>query len=119
MSSSSGALEAIDRILNVGGDADDVLRAVVAVLHERLAATAVAISFREGGNWLTGPVAGDSAVAAETVVPVRWEAAEIARLEIAGATPTDEEQAMLERVAVLVSAHCLVGWDTGGEAWSP
>jgi hypothetical protein len=24
----------------------------------------------------------------------------------------------LRRVAVLVSAHCLVGWDTGGVPWS-
>ena len=31
--SHSGALEAIDRILNRGGEADDVLQAVVAVLH--------------------------------------------------------------------------------------
>ncbi len=23
----------------------------------------------------------------------------------------------LERVALLVSGHCLVGWDTGGESW--
>ena len=34
MSSTSGALEAIDRILDRGGDADDILRHVVAVLHE-------------------------------------------------------------------------------------
>ena len=32
--STSGALEAVDRILNRGGDADDVLRLVVA--HEQL-----------------------------------------------------------------------------------
>ncbi len=30
-----GALEAVDRIVNRGGDADDVLRAVVDVLHDR------------------------------------------------------------------------------------
>ncbi len=29
--------------------------------------------------------------------------------------PDDTES--LERVAVLVSGHCLVGWDTGGEPW--
>ena len=38
MSSTSGALEAIDRLLNRGGDADDVLRQVVATLHERAGA---------------------------------------------------------------------------------
>jgi hypothetical protein len=120
MSSSSGALEAIDRILNAGGDADDVLRAVVGVLHERLDARSVAISFREGETWLTGPVAGNDAEAAPMlVVPVRWEGSEIARLEVAGAEPDEAERNMLERVAVLISAHCLVGWDTGGQDWQP
>jgi hypothetical protein len=31
----SGALEAIDRILDRGGDADDVLRSVLAALRKR------------------------------------------------------------------------------------
>jgi hypothetical protein len=118
MSSSSGALEAVDRLLNAGGDADDVLRAVVRVLHERLGARSVAIAFREGDDWLTGPIAG-AAVEAETVVPVRWQGNEVARIELAGHEPDESERAMLERVAVLISAHCLVGWDTGGEEWQP
>lgn len=29
----------------------------------------------------------------------------------------DADRAFLERVARLVSAHCLVGWDTGGDLW--
>ena len=33
------------------------------------------------------------------------------------AEPDREERAFLERVAVLISAHCLVGWDTGGVPW--
>ena len=33
MSAHDGALEAIDRILNRGDDADEVLRDIVAVLH--------------------------------------------------------------------------------------
>jgi len=28
-----------------------------------------------------------------------------------------EDAAFLGRVAVLVSGHCLVGWDTAGEPW--
>ena len=32
---------------------------------------------------------------------------------------TQDDTALLERVAVLISPYCLVGWDTGGEAWSP
>jgi hypothetical protein len=30
-----------------------------------------------------------------------------------------EDEGLLERVAALVAAHCLVGWDTGGAAWIP
>lgn len=31
----------------------------------------------------------------------------------------DDERALLERVATLVSPSALVGWDTGGEEWAP
>jgi putative methionine-R-sulfoxide reductase with GAF domain len=31
----------------------------------------------------------------------------------------DEDRLFLEQVAKLISPHCLVGWDTGGEAWEP
>ena len=30
----------------------------------------------------------------------------------------NEDQAFLERVALLISPYCLVGWDTGGTPWS-
>src|SRR5205823_8805436 len=60
VSSYSGALEAIDRILNRGGDADDVLRQVVAVLYERLEGSSwVGISFVEGGELVLGPELGE------------------------------------------------------------
>ena len=29
------------------------------------------------------------------------------------------DEAELERIAALVSAHVLIGWDTGGERWTP
>jgi hypothetical protein len=29
------------------------------------------------------------------------------------------DPATLTRVAELISAHCLVGWDTGGQPWRP
>ena len=38
--------------------------------------------------------------------------------ELAVDGPPDD-LAFLERVALLVSGHCLVGWDTGGESWDP
>ena len=30
-----------------------------------------------------------------------------------------DDRGALERIAVLIGGHCLVGWDTGGEPWSP
>jgi len=32
---------------------------------------------------------------------------------------SEADRAFLERVAILVSAHVLIGWDTRGETWEP
>jgi L-methionine (R)-S-oxide reductase len=58
----SGALEAIDRILNRAGDADDVLREVVSVLHERFDRYSwVGIYLIEGDALVLGPWQGPEA----------------------------------------------------------
>jgi hypothetical protein len=117
MSSSSGALEAIDRILNRGGDADDVLRQVVAALHEKAGYTWAGILFVEDGELTLGPEAGTPNEASRTRTPVTWQGDRIAELAVDDAP--EEDRMFLERVALLVSGHCLVGWDTGGESWEP
>ena len=58
MSAHSGALEAVERVLNRGGEADDVLRQVVTILHERLGRF-VRISFVEADALVAGPAAGE------------------------------------------------------------
>lgn len=113
--STSGALEAVDRILNRGGDADDVLRQVVAVVQERAGYAWTGLFFVEGGALVLGPAAGEPDETRRTTTPVHWQGERIAELAVDGAAPADST--FLERVAVLVSGHCLVGWDTGGEAW--
>ncbi|HET7567832.1 MAG TPA: hypothetical protein VFJ91_07570 [Gaiellaceae bacterium] len=113
--SPTGALEAVDRILNRGGDADDVLRDVVAALHERGGYAWAGIFFVEGDALVLGPAAGEPDEPRRRRVPVRWQGETIAELAVDGEAPGDD--AVLERVAVLVSGHCLVGWDTGGETW--
>jgi putative methionine-R-sulfoxide reductase with GAF domain len=119
LSSHSGAFEAIDRILNRGGDADDVLRRVVAVLEERLPGCRwVGISFVEGGELVLGPELGDRS-GEETSVPIAYEGTMVAELAVIADGLDESDRALLERVAILISPHCLVGWDTGGEAWSP
>jgi putative methionine-R-sulfoxide reductase with GAF domain len=119
VSSQSGALEAIDRILNRGGDADDVLRQVVSILQERVeGCTWAGISFVEGGKLVLGPEQGNRG-GDESVFPVSYEGSDVAELRVVADGLDADNRALLERVAVLISPYCLVGWDTGGEAWSP
>jgi hypothetical protein len=113
----SGALEAIDRILNRGGDADEVLRAVVRVLHERAGYRWAGILFVETGGLVLGPEAGAEELERRTRLPVSYDGKQVAELAVDAAP--EEDRIFLERVAVLISAHCLVAWDTGGEAWTP
>jgi hypothetical protein len=117
MPSTSGALEAIDRILNRGGDADDILRQVVAVLHEQAGYAWAGIFFLEDGELALGPHAGVPDEPRRTTIPVMWQGDRVAELAVDDAP--EEDRKFLERVAVLVSGHCLVGWDTGGESWEP
>lgn len=115
MSSHSGALEAVERVLTRGGEADDVLWQVVAILHERLGRF-VRISFVETGGLSPGPAAG--APSETTSFPIEFEQRRVAELEVGG-KPSDDDRALLERVATLVSPYALVGWDTAGEEWVP
>ena len=115
MSAHTGALEAIERVLNRGGEADDVLRQVVAILHERLEHY-VRISFVEADGLVPGPALGDET--GTTAFPIAFQQRRVAELE-AGGELAEEDRALLERVAILVSPYALVGWDTGGEAWTP
>ena len=118
MSAYGGPLEAIDRILNRGGDADEVLRAVVRVLHERAGFAWAGIAFVEEGSLALGPQAGEPG--GETAsYDVSFRGDRVAELRVAPPPADDGGRAFLERVALLISPHCLVGWDTGGETWDP
>jgi len=163
MSSYSGALESIDRILNRGGDADEVLRQVVAVLQDRFDHFSwVGIYLVEGDDLVLGPWQGPQATEhvripvgqgicgaaaasgvtevvddvnadprylacfpstrSEIVVPIAYQGKVVGEIDIDSddaAAFGAEDRTFLERVALLISPHCLVGWDTGGEAWSP
>jgi hypothetical protein len=117
MSRSSAALEAVDCILNRGGDADDILRRAVAVLHAQAGYAWAGIFFVEEGELVLGPQSGEPDDSRRTRVPVTWQGVRIAELAVDDAP--EEDRMFLERVALLVSGHCLVGWDTGGETWEP
>jgi hypothetical protein len=85
------------------------------VLHEHLGRF-VRISFVEGEELVAGPAAGDEA--STTAFPIVYDGARVADLE-AGGEPPPDELSVLERVALLLSPYALVGWDTGGEEWTP
>ena len=86
-----GALEAVERILNRGGDAEDVLREVLDALGAR------GISFARvqlaGGDGLE---VGERR--ASIAAPVAYEGSEIGSLALAA-----DDRAFVERVATLIS----------------
>jgi hypothetical protein len=115
MSSTDTALAAVEEILDRAGDADDILREVVAALHDVADYAWAGLFFVEEGALSLGPEAGVSDEEHRTSVPVRWQGDTIAELTVDGAAPDDAT--FLERVAKLIAGHCLVGWATGGEPW--
>jgi len=117
-SSTDAALAKIEAIVARGGDADVVLRDVVAALHDDAGYPWAGIYFAEDGALVLGPHAGTAnEPPRRTAVPVTWSGDRIAELAIDDAP--EEDRMFLERVASLVADHCLVGWDTGGESWEP
>jgi len=158
-----GALEAVDRILNRGGETDDVLRAVVELLHDRFEHYSwVGIYLVEGEELVLGPWSGPEATEhvripigagicgaaaasgrtevvddvnadsrylacfvstrSEIVVPISYKGRVVGEIDIDSDEPAafaEADSEFLERVALLISPHCLVAWDTGGERWAP
>ena len=108
---------AIEQIVAGGSDADDVLRDVVAALQQRYAW--VGISFVEEGELVLGPSVGEQTGVPVVTIPISYENTVVAELGVVATEHEEVDRALLERVAQLIAPYCLVGWDTGGEAWSP
>jgi hypothetical protein len=99
----------------VSADADDVLRQTVAELAAGDGCTWAGIFFVEDGELVLGPEAGAAEEAQRVSVPVTWKGERVAELAADG----EVDRAHLEQVAAEIADLCLVGWDTGGEAWEP
>jgi hypothetical protein len=112
---SSRALEALARILDQGGEPDDVLRSAVGVLAEEPGIVWAGIAFLEKGDLIVGPHTGRPDEARRVRVSIAFQGTPVGELWVDG----EAEEAFLERVAVLLSAHVLIGWDTRGETWEP
>lgn len=114
MSGHSGALEAVDRILNRGGEPEAVVRAVLAALHERAFAW-VGVAFAGEGELRAGPEAGTRPARPRLTAPVVWRGRQIAELQAEPQSPgqqsngaqngpaSADDRALLERVALLIS----------------
>jgi putative methionine-R-sulfoxide reductase with GAF domain len=98
----------------VAADADDLLREAVAQLVTDGAVWA-GIFFVEEDELVLGPRAGAEDPSRRQAVPVTWRGEKVAELAADGGV----ERARLEQVAAEIADLCLVGWDTGGEAWEP
>jgi L-methionine (R)-S-oxide reductase len=56
----------------------------------------------------------------EIVVPVVYDGTVVAEIDVDSDVPAafgEADREFLERVAAVISEHCLVGWDTGGMDW--
>jgi hypothetical protein len=112
---SERVLEALERVLDGADEADDVLRAAVALLVDEPGVSYAEIAFLEEGELVPGPHAGDPDEEWCVRVPVTYQGSQVGELRADG----DVDASLLARVADLVSAHVLIGWDTGGERWQP
>ena len=73
------------------------------------------ILFHEDDELVPGPQAGVPDPADRAQVPILFNADHVADLVADGCA----DAAFLERIALAISPHCLVGWDTGGVPWEP
>jgi hypothetical protein len=101
-----GALAAVDRLVNRGGDADDVLRGALAALSRVYPYAGIRLV--ESGRLVDGPSLGTRPDEPERF-PISFRGVTVGELEVGG--PDEEDRALLERVALLISAYCL--------AWEP
>ncbi len=109
------ALERLDHVLASSDDPDDALRESVRLLAEEPGIAWAGIAFADGDGLTLGPSAGETDEPRRIRTPIVYQGEPVGELWIDG----EADAAFLTRAAELVSAHVLIGWDTGGEAWEP
>jgi hypothetical protein len=111
----------VQAIVDGGEEADEILRASLAVVHEAAGAPWSAIAFVEEREMAVGPLLGAAPGGTPVpalVVPISYRGDTVAGLWFGSETPR-ELDADLSGVAAMLAPYCLVGWDTGGEGWEP
>ena len=113
--------EQVQAIVDGGEEADEILRASLAAVHEAAGAPWSAIAFVEEREMAVGPLLGrapEGTPEPALTVPIVYRGDTVAGLWFGSETPRALD-ADLSRVAALLAPYCLVGWDTGGEQWDP
>jgi hypothetical protein len=111
----STVLEELDGVLAGARDADDALRAVVALLARQPEIVWAGILLREEGTLVLGPQAGSVDETRRVRTPIAYDGDEVGELAVDGAPPRE----LLDRIATAIAPYALLGWDTRGEAWEP
>ena len=98
----SDLLDAVERIAARGGDAADVLQAIVATIVDRGGAKWAAVLFNDEGELIVGPHAGVAEPGERRAVPIVFEGAHVGQLAVDGL----DDQPLIDRVAVLIARYC-------------
>jgi hypothetical protein len=107
---SAGALEAVDRILNRGGDPQAVLHAVAGTLVDRGGCAWAAILLADGDKLVPEAQAGEERPSERARVAIAAGGRRLGELVADGC----DDRGFLERVALVVSPYC-----TGATAAAP
>jgi hypothetical protein len=97
-----GALEALERILNRGGNSEDVLQEIVRVLHGHYAR--VAIRIVRDDELAPGPMAGNP-LGTASIWPVYLQERKVGKIEAAPAS--EEDDSFMRRVATISAPYFL------------
>jgi len=111
----SEPLSELDAALEASADADDALRETVRILAAQPGVSWAGVAFVETTGLVLGPSAGVPDEQRRSLVTVCYKDETVGELQVDG----EVDRTLLEAVAQRISAHVLLGWDTGGEGWEP
>jgi hypothetical protein len=100
--SAADVLEAIEQILDRGGDAEDVLQAAMTAIVDRGGAIWAAVLYSDEGELLVGPHAGVAEPGERRGAPILLDGARIGELEVDGL----DDQPLIEQVAAQLAPWC-------------
>jgi hypothetical protein len=99
--SASDVLDAVEQLIDRGGDSEDVLQAVVTSIVDRGGATWAAVLLNDEGELLVGPHAGVAEPGERREAPIVCAGAHLGQLAVDGL----DDQPLIDRVASLISAY--------------